>query len=375
MDARGGGAVSFEDDSRDDQEDKLRLCPTCRSQISIFATKCKFCGEAVGRPRDEARQLTVDDLGGHDGSSYIVSGDLADAMEAFRQEQIAQSDREHEQQEPKKHATWLGRNKEVDKHPAHEPPPPGADPSGITEQLMSISAFSQTRRRAHPTPDRVWTRKMAMLGGFVAAVVILYFGGGYAKAKYDEYLAKKHVVPEVHVDNYARDYLKAGDLLGALTEARRAQREADNTENRQIAHEVREAIRDTVDSLVNAQDWEKEVLNHASRLVANAQRIDPDSKLIQEVRKQVDREVFHYSLRIEEIHIEPGGKARVFLEVQEPGREREIVVKEKGQQVSGRFVIKNITRDQIRFEDTQRKGRSNRPRQLCLSLDGTLTQC
>ena len=367
--------MSFEDDSQDDQEDKLRLCPTCRSQISIFATKCKFCGEVVGRPRDEARQLTVDDLGGYEGSSYVISGDLADAMEAFRHEQMAQSEREHAEAQGKRHGTWLGRKKDLDKEPAQEPPAPGAQPPGITEQLMSISAFSQTRRRRPPPQERVWTRKLALLGGFVAAVVILYFGGGYAKAKYDEYLAKKHAVPVVHVDNYAGDYLKAGDLLGALREARRAQGEADNTENRHIADEVREAIRDQVADLVNAKDWQKELLNQASRLVANAQRIDPDSKLLQEVRKEVDREVFHYSLRIEEIHLEPGGKARVFLEVQEPGRQRELVVKEKGQQVSGRFVIKSITRDQIRFEDTQRKGRSDRPRQLCLSLDGTLTRC
>ena len=367
--------MSFEDDPQDDQEDKLRLCPTCRSQISIFATKCKFCGEVVGRPRDEARQLTVDDLGGYEGSSYIMSGDLADAMEAFRQEEMARSEREHAEVEGKKHGTWLGRKKGVEKEPAQETPAPGAEPPGITEQLMSISAFSQTRRRRPPPQERVWTRKLALLGGFVAAVVILYFGGGYAKAKYDEYLAKKHAVPVVHVDNYAGDYLKAGDLLGALREARRAQGEADNTENRHIADEVREAIRDTVDEFVNAEDWEKELLNQASRLVANAQRIDPDSKLLQEVRKEVDREVFHYSLRIEEIHLEPGAKTRVFLEVQEPGRQREIVVKEKGQRVSGRFVIKSIMRDQIRFEDTERKGRSDRPRQFCLSLDGTLTRC
>lgn len=367
--------MSFEDHPQDDGYDKLRLCPTCRSQISIFATKCKFCGEGVGRPRDEARQLTADDLGGQDGSSYIMSGNMADAMEAFRQEEIAQSEREHADVEGKKHGTWLGRKKNTEKESAQETPGPSAQAPGISEQLMSISAFSQTRQRMPPPRERVWTRRLVLLAGFVAAVVILYFGGGFAKAKYDEYLARKYAVPVVHVDNYARDYLKAGDLLAALMEATRAQGEANNTENRQILDEVREAIRARVDELLNAQAWEKELLNQASKLVARAQTIDPDSKLLQQVRKEIDREIFHYSLRIDEIHLEPGVRTRVFLEVQEPGRQRETVVKEKGQRVSGRFVIKSITRDQVRFEDSERKGRSNRPRQFCLSLDGTLTRC
>ena len=64
--------------------DKTRLCPSCRCEISVLATRCRFCGEEVGRPRDEARQLSIDDLGGENVTLYAPSGNVMDALESFR---------------------------------------------------------------------------------------------------------------------------------------------------------------------------------------------------------------------------------------------------------------------------------------------------
>ena len=85
--------------------DKTRLCPTCRSPISVLATKCKFCGDPVGRPRDENRKLTVDDLGGESASEFTRSEDVMEALEAYRRE-------EYTPQTPKDEgAGWLRRKK------------------------------------------------------------------------------------------------------------------------------------------------------------------------------------------------------------------------------------------------------------------------
>ena len=49
--------------SGDLQKEKDRTCPSCRSSISVFATNCRFCGEPVGKPKDEVRHLAAEDMG------------------------------------------------------------------------------------------------------------------------------------------------------------------------------------------------------------------------------------------------------------------------------------------------------------------------
>jgi len=363
--------VPFQDDSREYGQDKLRLCPTCRSQISVFATKCKFCGEVVGRPRDEARQLTVDDLGGHSDTSYAVGGEVADAMESFRYEEMERSKREHAEVERRRHGSWLGRKREAEEEPGDEEPTPETEPEGLTEQLMAISPFSQTRDLAPPRRERVWTRKLAFLGAFIAAVLILYFGGGFAKARYDEYLAKKNAIPYIRVDNHAREYLRAGDLLGALKEAQRCVKTADYPEHREVADEVRAAVEREVSGLLNAVNWSPDTLRKASTLITNALKIDPDSKLLQGVKKGVDEEVCHYSLRIVSVD-QASGEVRI--QQQEPGRAPVKVVVERGDTVLGRFVVKSISLpNEIRLEDTRRPGRSGRRREFKVDQAGSIT--
>ena len=69
------------------KDEKMRLCPTCRMEISVLATKCRYCGEEVGRPRDETRSLSISDLGGETVQHYAPSSSVMEALEAFRSEE------------------------------------------------------------------------------------------------------------------------------------------------------------------------------------------------------------------------------------------------------------------------------------------------
>ena len=67
-----------------DTGERSRLCPACRSPISIFATICRFCGQKVDRPRDDGRRLTVSTLGESPGDSYVPLGSV-DLVRAARE--------------------------------------------------------------------------------------------------------------------------------------------------------------------------------------------------------------------------------------------------------------------------------------------------
>lgn len=78
---------------RDEKGEKLRVCPSCRMQISVLAAKCRWCGEEVGKPKDETRTLSVHDLGGEHIQHRAPSGSVMEALEAFRvEETLAASD-------------------------------------------------------------------------------------------------------------------------------------------------------------------------------------------------------------------------------------------------------------------------------------------
>ena len=79
------------------EPDKTRLCPSCRMQISVLATKCRFCGENVSRPRVEDRHFTIRDLGGENSRKYAASESMLSALESFRIEQAERGGKRRDQ--------------------------------------------------------------------------------------------------------------------------------------------------------------------------------------------------------------------------------------------------------------------------------------
>jgi tetratricopeptide (TPR) repeat protein len=65
-------------------EDKIKICPFCREEISNFARKCRYCGEMVGDPLKDERTLTADDIGKPDVTGAVRGETLAQAYSALQ---------------------------------------------------------------------------------------------------------------------------------------------------------------------------------------------------------------------------------------------------------------------------------------------------
>ncbi|MCX5771232.1 MAG: hypothetical protein NTZ09_13325 [Candidatus Hydrogenedentes bacterium] len=344
-------------------EEKTRMCPTCRMEISFFATKCRFCGEPVGRPKEEVRQLTVHDLGGEAGTQYAPGEDVVDALEMFRQEEMART----QQEDPKK--SWFGKEKKGAPGPGPVSPYselPGLDP--MSRDLASVGGFGRSTRTVRR--ETLLTKKLAVLGGFVAAILIVYFGGGFVKAKYDDYMARKNAKPVVSVDNQAMAILQSGgspvDALGA---AMTALNSANTPENIEVANRVRDALLEQVETLLNGEPWDPGNLDKASNMAARALQLDPDTPALRKLAESVKGEVFAYKMSIKEIDMQAGTAT---LRVLYPDRPEDLVVKKKGDKVLNRFEVKSITRDSVRFSDSQRKGKSGLSREFKIFMDGSI---
>ncbi|HUW61446.1 MAG TPA: hypothetical protein VMZ06_10605 [Candidatus Bathyarchaeia archaeon] len=351
--------------SSGDFEEKTRMCPTCRMEISFFATKCRFCGEPVGRPKEEVRQLTVHDLGGETGTQYAPGEDVVDALEMFRQEEIARL----QQEDTKK--SWFHRQEKKKAAPGPGPVSPyselpGLDP--LSRDLASVGGFGRSTRPV--ARETLLTKKLAILGGFVAAILIVYFGGGFVKAKYDDYMARKNAKPVVSVDNQAMAILQSGgSAVDALDAAMTALNTANTPENIEVANRVRGTVLEQVDALLNSDPWDLANLDKASNMAARALQLDPDTPALRKLAESVKGEVFAYKMSIREIDMQEG---TVTLRVLYPDRPEDLVVKKKGEKVLNRFEVKSITRDAVRFSDSQRKVKSGLNREFKIFTDGSV---
>lgn len=349
-------------------EEKSRMCPTCRMEISFFATKCRFCGEPVGRPKEEVRQLTVRDLGGENGSQYAPGEDVVDALEMFRQEELARLEQEDA---PK---SWFHRKEK--KKPAKGPGPvspyselPGLDPT--SRDLASLGGgFERARRSSSRGQETLLTKKLAMLGGFVAVIIILYFGGTYAKAKYDDFKERRNAKPPISVDNQAMAILNGGGSpVDAFEAAMNALNTVNNAENIEVANNVRAAILKQIDELINSDPWEPANLDKASNMAARAVQLDPDTPSLRKAADTAQQEIFAYKMSIKEIDMAAG---TVTLRVLYPDRPEDLVIKRKGEKILNRFEVKSVTRDGVRLSDSMRKTKGGLPREFKIFTDGSI---
>ena len=342
-------------ENRLDGADKTRLCPTCRSPISVLAIKCRFCGEAVGRPKDEARKLTVDDLGGESSSDFNRSEDVMEALEAYRREEYMPQAAKEEG------AGWL-RRKRRGKGTAGKPD---------TRTRRPGAARSTGHDKAGP-PKSIWSSNLGIAVAAFAAIVVLIIVAGLVVSQVNSRSGSIETQTSENFRNPAIAILAAGGPgAEALRAAHEALRRANTPDNQQIANQARALVEKEVLALMNSEPWDMTKLSRASDLAKLAASVDPGNSMIRAQKKDVDEEVAAYSMTIVP-PLAPGADT-VNLRLCPPGEPPVVQPKKKGEEIVGRFKVKEIVPGHVRFEDFNRKNAQGAPRQLDLSIDGTIS--
>ncbi len=352
--------------SQDEYGEKLRLCPTCRMRISVLATKCRYCGEPVGRPKDENRRLTVDDLGGQSTTTYAIGGEVLDAIEAFRQEELTALTRKEES--PRRwYQFWRGKERPVEAKPLLEAA------TALEDRKIEVSQFagSSSRRSSMVRHQSGFGRRVAWTAVILVGLVVLSFVGMAAKGWIAGYLAGRNAKPVISVDNPAVAILnRNGPAIDALRAAVGAVSQNDSTENRQVLDRAREQVRKEVNALLNAVPWNRTMLDEASNLVSQSLDADPASAALKDLREEVTRELVIYKMSI--VSLDAGAR-QVVLRITYPGQQPENIVYREGGKVKNRFDVKRISEDGVTFEDPLRKSSGGLPRRFKLSVDGGIS--
>ena len=102
--------------------------------------------------RKEEHKLTLKDLGGEAGTNYTVSGNVMDALEAFREEQISAQDFERKQRD-EANSTWFGkRNTNAGAQAPRKDDLPELD--AFSRDLAGAAGVSSSSTRNRPAPRR-----------------------------------------------------------------------------------------------------------------------------------------------------------------------------------------------------------------------------
>lgn len=309
--------------------EKTRTCPTCRCEISVLATRCRFCGSEVGRPKEAARQLTASDLGGETIYHRAPSGSVLDAMEAFRAEE------ESTITNPVL-STTTGR---VDDLPALDM---GAhDILGLDD----AKPLSTSPRVYQPSgADRIKTIVIGLVV-LVAAVFGIVKGITYLQNRSDA-----DVVEEVEaIPNRAMDMLQQGiPPIKALAEAARANDRDPTPQNSKIEEDVFLAVKKQVEDMLDAKEWNLDALRNASALAREAVDLYPNPGSIA-LKSEVDAENSDYRLVLMSTN-----ENEATFKLNSP---RETVTVKRGDTILNRFYIQSVVGQTVKLEDTKRAGR------------------
>lgn len=347
--------------------DKMRLCPTCRMEISVLATKCRFCGEEVGRPKDEQRHFTVEDLGGETVEHYAPSSSVMEALETFRSDETVRSALKGQ----KKTSIFRRSAKEKAEKEAVQ---------GLRSGLPELDAHGRALASVKPigrqqTPGRrargpSWTKKVGAFAVLVAAILILWFGGVKVAAVIKDFVAKDTTTNPVvqRVPNPAVAILNGeGDPLAALEAALKHRRSHDSPEARNTLERARAYTEKKVFDLLNAEPYSRDNYQRATKLVNTAHQVDPCDRFA-ELKATLLAEICAYRVQLKssDTTVSPPQATLVLQDTNFIATE--VTVKEGETVLDGRFKVYLIMGDEVRLTDSLRNNRK-----LVLRKYGELT--
>jgi len=338
-------------------------------EISVLATKCRFCGEEVGRPREEQRTLTIEDLGGETIRHYAPSNSVMEALEAFRSEESFR--KEHLSKEPKKRQSIFGRQASSipegnsSEIPETQLPPLDAYSRSLAAGLgISPTLAKTTPRRARKSSASlpVWARNTIALG--VAGLIVFFLGliGFQAAPKIRAMvISRNEQLPAPR--NPAIALIESGaDPLDILDVAARHQRKYDNAESRQTLEEAKKRVKEHVESLLSRNPYDRKNLSTAWDVVSKAHSTYPSEDLLQ-LKNRVSAEVRLYGAMLLKTDLDSKPPVAEFLMVDPDMKESHITVKEGDFFWNNRFQLTLVKRDEVCIVDTaydNRKLRCNK---------------
>lgn len=332
--------------------EKTRICPSCRMTISVFATKCRFCAEEVGRPKDEVRRLSTIDLGGETIRHDAPSEDVTSAMEMFRLQEAAERERA---ESPPERKSWIGKRKRAS---AEEPVKKVSDGmpelDQYSQELAAISMqdsviIGASVPRAAPV-QRHWKERLIRVGGAVVLLVILLFVGVRGAGWLRTYLEERNRPPEVVFHNRAPAILeRGGPPISALEAAMDALRHVHSGENRRIAEEALQGVARAVNGLLNSDPWDISKLAAAGALASRAATLYPNESS-KGLMSEVERENAAYRMLLTGVDSVTEG---AIFKLNKPGAPS--VTVKRGDTIEDRFMVKGISGRSVRLSDARRK--------------------
>ena len=218
-------------------EEKNRICPSCRMAISVLAVKCRFCGEEGGKPKEEQRTLSINDLGGEIIHHRAPSGSVMEALEAFRVETGLEGDEPDESGE----AGTLSE-----------------DDSAFDSDFGTgtKSAITSVYEKRPPT----FQERFKIIGLIVGAITVLVFVGAKMPGWLDSYSGDAKAVVTTYVNKAPGILERGGPPLDARKAAVDAIEFEDRAPHRKSAEDALSAVADEVHRLLGERDATQEAI-------------------------------------------------------------------------------------------------------------------
>ncbi|NLO31942.1 MAG: hypothetical protein GX117_01100 [Candidatus Hydrogenedentes bacterium] len=333
-------------------EEPIRLCPTCRMSISALATRCRYCGEEVSRPRKEQPTYTVSDLGGESQGTYTVSSSVTDALESFMMEERVQVATEEQERIEAEQRSLSGRLRRLVGKPVKEPDPTNVDLRMGKMDIDSISLSSPATRSSTSVrrPRRsVWSHPALWIVLVPIFLIMMYFLADALWTGLHGNQNGAYVLTDSRFSNRALEQLiEDGDYVAAHETALLALKASDTAENRSIADEVRKRCIDEIKAKAYAVPFDMEQLRIASREISQIGHKDRDPE-IRQLMDAVNREVGYFYFILQKIDLT---NASATFRLNNPSTTEKEEEVQEGDLFQQRFLVTRILSDSVALRDT-----------------------
>ncbi len=365
-----------DNEPRGEGSEKNRVCPSCRMTISFLATKCRYCGEEVGKPKEETRALTVEALGGETIYHRAPSGSVMDALESFRLEEAVTNEAAEEEAASKSGGFMFKKSEPV------RTPTPTRGPSDLPDldarsrELADAATGEPSTIIRRGAPKKKKQKKQGlqdrlMLGGGVAiAIIVVLFAGIKGVRWVQAYVEERNTPPVDIYVNRAPELIERGaPPLEILDEAVKALQHTDSSENKKYIELAVERVVAEFERLVYPErserpgTWSMEKLTQASALAMRAIALYPNERTGR-MQTEISAELSAYKMTL--VQTKPD-EAQFAVNSPAPSTKWY----KRDELIGDRFKVTRIIGPVVKVEDTKRLDARGNPRIVTYEVGST----